>query len=643
VFQYADGACFKILREWTVIDWCQFEPRAFNPIKWTHTQVIKVQNNVPPTITKGCNAGDLIVEDGGASCRSRMRLTAQGTDDCGGFVYFEYELDLDNNGTIDFKDHSSVIDKVVSYGNHRVVWFARDECGNVTRCERVFRVDDVKKPTPICHSQIVSVVMPSAKMITLWAKDFIKEGLDNCSPPTALKYSFTSNRRDSSKIFTCQDFVDNKVSGVPVRIYVFDTVGNSDYCDARLLLQDNSNVCTGTTAGAKLTVEGQIFDADQKPIEGVKVSILSTQPNFPVHMNTNKNGNYFFGDLKSGENYQWGAYKDEDANEGVNTLDIVAIQRHILAVSRFTNSSKLLAADVNKDQKITVGDIVQLRKLVLGVIDHFDSESWSFVATDQMPTMDDLYPVKSSFEISPMTKSEKNKNFTGIKLGDIDFSYNQTKLNGRSVMPMVMTKLPSQANARYGLKLEHISGLSGVQFDLKGNDLSRITEITFDNSKIDLAYHKVNDDITRVVILPNQGRVSIDQCELIITTKDDAELDVQLDKGYAFAAEGQEIITYDLALRNYRINTNGELIVYQNTPNPFEEHTEIAFEIPKDDDVTIKVFNNEGRIIYQTKSFYNKGIHKLKLSGQELDAKGLLYYQILTKTHYAGRRMIKLN
>jgi len=48
-FSNNDQACFKILRTWKVIDWCQFNPPYAG--LWTHIQIIKVMNNVPPVIS----------------------------------------------------------------------------------------------------------------------------------------------------------------------------------------------------------------------------------------------------------------------------------------------------------------------------------------------------------------------------------------------------------------------------------------------------------------------------------------------------------------------------------------------------------------------------------------------------------------
>ncbi|GAB1398331.1 hypothetical protein MASR1M65_31110 [Saprospiraceae bacterium] len=51
VFDIAAPACFKILRKWVVIDWCQYDPNKPNsPGRWEHTQIIKVFDTEKPVL-----------------------------------------------------------------------------------------------------------------------------------------------------------------------------------------------------------------------------------------------------------------------------------------------------------------------------------------------------------------------------------------------------------------------------------------------------------------------------------------------------------------------------------------------------------------------------------------------------------------
>lgn len=52
---------------------------------------------------------------------------------------------------------------------------------------------------------------------------------------------------------------------------------------------------------------------------------------------------------------------------GISTIDLVDIMRHILGLKRLEEPCRLSAADVNRDGRINGQDLVELRKLVLGI------------------------------------------------------------------------------------------------------------------------------------------------------------------------------------------------------------------------------------------------------------------------------------
>ena len=66
IFTQDSDACIKIFRTWKVIDWCQYDSGTGAGV-WTNLQVIKLSNNVPPTIFDApditvCN---VVPDDGG--------------------------------------------------------------------------------------------------------------------------------------------------------------------------------------------------------------------------------------------------------------------------------------------------------------------------------------------------------------------------------------------------------------------------------------------------------------------------------------------------------------------------------------------------------------------------------------------------
>jgi hypothetical protein len=52
IFTIEPDACFKVLRKWVVIDWCQYDPFIDpNFGRWEALQVIKVRDQDKPVVT----------------------------------------------------------------------------------------------------------------------------------------------------------------------------------------------------------------------------------------------------------------------------------------------------------------------------------------------------------------------------------------------------------------------------------------------------------------------------------------------------------------------------------------------------------------------------------------------------------------
>lgn len=70
---------------------------------------------------------------------------------------------------------------------------------------------------------------------------------------------------------------------------------------------------------------------------------------------------------------------------GVTTLDLSLISRHILGIQQFTNPYKLIAADANFSGSVTTFDVVELRKLILGIYEELpDNTSWRYVPKEYL-------------------------------------------------------------------------------------------------------------------------------------------------------------------------------------------------------------------------------------------------------------------
>ena len=82
--------------------------------------------------------------------------------------------------------------------------------------------------------------------------------------------------------------------------------------------------------------------------------------------------------------------------------------------------------------------------------------------------------------------------------------------------------------------------------------------------------------------------------------------------------------------------------VFQNRPNPFSDETRIGVNLPENLDVTLKVYDINGRTIYQTTKQYAKGLNEILINGNMINANGVLYYEISTKYGTEMKKMIRL-
>ena len=97
------------------------------------------------------------------------------------------------------------------------------------------------------------------------------------------------------------------------------------------------------------------------------------------------------------------------------------IQKHILGTERFTSPYKIIAADADNDQNVSAIDLIELRKLILGLYDKLpNNTSWKFVPKSYQ--FDDILNPWSApnEEQILVAQGAMVKDFVGIKIGDVN-------------------------------------------------------------------------------------------------------------------------------------------------------------------------------------------------------------------------------
>ncbi len=554
-----------------------------------------------------------------------------------------------------------------SMSNHKVVWKVTDGCNNVTSCDTEFMVVDKKGPTPYCVN-LSTAVMESSGTVELWAIDFNVGSFDNCTAEEDLRYTFTSTppeddpnydeaQYSSSMIFDCGD-VEN--SPVEVNMYVWDEKGNADFCVVFLTLVDNSGAC-----GGKPDIAGKVATAGGLGVEEVEVKLEANLPEYPRLEMTDDSGDYLFEANALNGSYQLSGSKDVDYLNGVSTLDLVKIQRHILGLESLDSPYKLIAADVNGDDDVKASDLTELRKLILGVItDLPTNESWRFVDGEQELSMDmDLADVDYTQEIENLEGNTMSKDFVGVKIGDVtedasaNLASNSTAVvrsNKRLSLSILNQEVVAGQEVSVDFTSEDFESVFGYQFTL---ELKGLEFVGIEDGAVEMREEHVGVLTENVLTMSyhNTTGLSVTENEEIFTVqfvaKEAGMLSNMLDitskvtRSEAYVSTspngGETLEVRDVVIEVRGGVAEGETTaLYQNEPNPFDEITVIGFDLGERAGATLTVFDVTGKVILKKNIDGVKGYNTVNLAAKQLGTSGVLYYTLESGDFTATKKMI---
>lgn len=265
--------CRQILRRWTIIDWCVYNPdqKHHQPdvvlddrmvagadrlcvircLKddgdgyMEYLQIINIVDEELPEVL--CNIGAIEACNYSAECSESEVNILLGfvNDNCTPKDKLKawFRLTHENTHAVINGTGTRYIGPL-SVGRYLVTLWGEDLCSNRSSCEFSFEVKDCKAPTPYCRNGVATVVMPSTGMVDVWASDLNANSFDNCTDQDDLVFSFDEEGKELSRVFTCDDIPDGQKEPIEVQVWVHDAAGNKDFCATYILLQDGvQNAC----------------------------------------------------------------------------------------------------------------------------------------------------------------------------------------------------------------------------------------------------------------------------------------------------------------------------------------------------------------------------------------------------------------
>lgn len=665
------GACLKIIRKWKVIDWCEFtfDPRTgrYEYEKYEYEQIIKVSDLVDPEFT--FVTPDSVFCSFDTTCvAGPATLIAQATDACtpGSELRWEYHIDANNDGTYDIYDEGfgDVIDASDDYpfGDHRIKYVFEDRCGNKIATERLFSIVNCKNPTPYCKNGIVVDLMPmdtnrdgtvDIGMIEIWASDLDLGSFGPCGNPVVV--SFSADSSDRFRTYDCDSIGQRNVN-----VWVTDRItGNQAFCRTFVIIQDNNNACSGNFNGG--SVSGLISTEDNLGVRDVTVDLTGSAFN---GVQSNDQGGFAFPMMPFGGAYEVNPAKNDDHMNGVSTRDLIFIQRHLLGKEDLGSPYKMIAADVDYDMQISVTDIVQLRKLILGAYEELpNNTSWKFVDRayvfpDPKDPFSPKYP--EEYVIDHFVSNMPDVDFIAVKVGDVDNSVDPgglTKNQTRNENSLTLTAEDQIFTAGEEVVVEFTSemfqAIEGYQFTLNFDaDVLEFAGVEsgileLDNSNVGLNY--LNEGIINMswnasnAVTANDDEVLF-SVRFITYTQSNLSNALSLNSRMVVA----EAYNADNEVMNVQLGfngSNGESVsfrLYQNHPNPFNNNTVIGFDLPEDGDVQLTVYDVTGKVVALYQMDGNRGYNSMEIFSTELTSTGVLYYQLDSKGYTATKKMVVL-
>jgi hypothetical protein len=655
LFYVSYPACYKIVRTWKIIDWCQYNPSNPNVGKWTHQQVIAIMDNIAPVITS-CPA-DTIVSVGADCGVAFVNLPPVTATDCSTNLVFT------NTSPYNGANASGNYPQ----GINTVTFTVKDGCGNKSTCTTKITVTDLVKPTPYCNTGIVAELqaMGDQIMATINANQLNFNSFDNCTPKSALQFNIGFVGHTQPPATTALTLDCSYIGTFLVELWVTDLAGNSDYCITNIIIQDNMQLCPPVVDDTLVVVAGEIKTETGEQLPGVNINAISTG----MTTGTNASGVYQLGGLQNGGSYTIAPEKDNGYLNGITTFDLVLMSRHVLGISLLNSPYKIIAADINKSGMVTTSDIVELRKLILHINDKFtNNTSWRFVKKDFVfpnPANPFATPFPEVVNVANISQDVLDANFVGVKIGDMNCSAN-VNFNGSDTgdrsgggeITLLLDDRELQAGEEFTVpfRVKDYQKLIAIQFtlefetddlELRGMEegvLSRAGEQSFGlanpaDGVVTAAWFDTNpvavtkeDALFSLHFTANRsGRLS----EMLKMTS-------QLTQALAYDA-GENSMNLNLAYTNYdEMMTIPAFQLYQNQPNPFKKATHIRFSLPEAGWAKLTIYDVSGQVLKSYDQHFNEGFNQLTVERDELPSGGVLFYQLETPEHKATKKMILL-
>jgi len=553
-------------------------------------------------------------------------------------------------------------------GQHTIFWTIIQN-GVIRNCQYSFRITDCAPPTLFCGNNLIDDIGPG-RTYTIYPTQFIDFVADNITSNNDLDISI--RRAGTGTGFPVQN--GNPVSQLTlncstlgiqqIEIWARDEHANSSHCNVSVSLSDSAYICTELPRVCARTywdttqvieqVEAIVNWVDSGNVIRTHIlselpdgcHILDTFPHYPVYV---------------------APYKSADPLNGVTTFDLLLISKHILAIEALDQPWKIIAADANTNGSVTTNDIVQLRRLILGLIDQLPgNRSWRFFVENCVypPNPFDATDCATgyNFDAMPFWAYPEEIRFYGLKTGDVNNSAStnsaQSIPEDRSVTKVQLPDISLQAGEMMDipLRLEQAGNWLGFQcslpFDATKIEItdviagSRINPQEFAFAEPDAGMLRISwFDVSPQMLLPDDNLLLLRVKALApLRLRDVLAIPVE-ETLRPIASEMYTAENNTQALQfefQTPANDHSGTQVFNPQPNPFTAGTSIPVRLERAGQVQVSVGNMEGKTLYFNTYDLSEGAHLIDIPAATFTEKGIYTWQVRAGAQVFQGKLVRL-
>ena len=594
----------------------------------------------------------------------------------------------------------TIPEKIIgSNSHHKITFKTTDDTDNFSSCTENVQIIDKQPPVPNCVDTIMTAFVSGpfpGSFAEVFACDFNLGSYDNCTDQADLAFTFDKIdyvrdtlirvgsvfipvNRDVPHFFDDNGFVDFDGDGVtyPVpkqrtiggyksgyfqrwipeqscaskaficplyppmtttTISVWDDLFNMDYCSPHLIIRGSHNCCGfPMTRGGS----GSIKSEAGLGVEDVEVS-LKVDGFEAITSITDTMGDYAFPNIPANFGTTVTAQKDGDDANGVSTLDLVLIQRHLANIQAFDSPYKMIAADVNNSKSITDEDIIALRTLILsGDKDFPDNTSWRFIDASQELDIAKAFSYKEEV-VDTAGPADIVADFIAVKIGDVNNTANTT----RSLSDKILNLTYQDRRVNEGERVEvtfsspNYQDVYGYQFSMNLNGLEFLEMKGEELEMQDGNIAQISKWFLTVSYSHETPETASKLFTIIFTASKTGYISNMIHLSDNFTMS-EAYLGNDLSIASLALSVEGgySYALHQNYPNPFADFTVIPFTMASPGIATLTIYDVSGSIIKESSFEFSEGPQSFYLENLVIDKVKVLFYRLQAGDFSCTKRM----